>query len=296
MKLCRLPLVLMLTLSLPAALCLPPSRAQQPGKPLPELSDFLKGIRANLRSDRLLLSQYTFTEKSIERKLDKKGNVKSTDEKIYEVYPSFEEGLTYRRLISKNSKDLSQEEIEKQDREHDKKVREWEQKLKREGADQRARRLAKEAEEKRKEEETIDELFQLYQIAMAAREILDENTAIVVTFTPRSDYKPRTKDGKMLAKFAGRAWFCEQDYQLIRIEVTLIDNISFGMGLLARLNKGATASFQRRKVQNEIWLPAEAHFRGEARLLLFKGLRIDAISEYSDYMKFSVETQVKFRR
>jgi hypothetical protein len=65
----------------------------------------------------------------------------------------------------------------------------------------------------------------------------------------------------------------------------------FGFGLLAKLKKGSRAQILRRKINDEIWLPAEAHFVGNARLLLVKGLHIDALSEYSDYKKFSVATE-----
>jgi hypothetical protein len=44
-------------------------------------------------------------------------------------------------------------------------------------------------------------------------------------------------------------------------------------------------------VNGELWLPSEARFRGRARVLLVKGLRIDSLSEYSDYKKFEVETE-----
>jgi hypothetical protein len=273
-----------------------PAQAQQPDKPLPELNEFLKGVRAHLVSDDLLLSQYTYNEKETESALDDKGKVKSTVEKIYEVYPSLEEDLTYRRLISKDGKPLDKKAIDKQDREQDKKRQDWTKKLEREGTDEHAWRMTKEAEEKRKEQEIIDELFQLYRIDLAGREILEGSTAIVLTFNPRDDYKPHTDDGKILARVAGRAWICEDDYQVIRVEARLIDNLSFGMGVLARLNKGAILTFQRRRINNEIWLPAEVRFTGNARILLVKGLRLDITSVYSNYTKFTVETQVKFRK
>jgi hypothetical protein len=46
----------------------------------------------------------------------------------------------------------------------------------------------------------------------------------------------------------------------------------------------------RRKVNDEIWLPAEARFIGQARVLLVKTIRLDTLSEYSDYKKFTVAT------
>lgn len=273
-----------------------PQTQTQSEKPLPALDDFLKEVRKHLSSDRLLLSQYTYTEKVTVRELDGKGKIKSTHESIYEVYPSHEPGLTYRRQIAKDGKPTSPQDLEKQDRKQDKKLKDHEKKLEREGIGARERRLAKEAEEERKEEIAIDEMFRLYQIRMEGRETLDEHPAVILSFQPRPDYRPKTDEGKILAKIAGRAWFNEQDCELARMEVKLIDNISLGWGLLARLNRGAAGVLQRRKINNEIWLPAEVHFTGSARLLLLKGMNVDFRGQYSDFLKFTVETQVKFRK
>jgi hypothetical protein len=272
-----------------------PSSPVQAEKPLPELQNFLAGVRSHLRSDRLLLSQYTYTEKDIVQALDKKGNIQSSHEIVHEVYPSLEEGLTYRRLMSKDGKPTSQKDLDKQDRAYDKKARDHRKDLEREGTNERARRLAKEAEEKRKEDESIDEAFQLYLIRMAGREILDGRPAVALTFDPRPGYKPRTKDGKTLIKFGGKAWFYEQDYELIRLEVRLLENYSLGGGLLLRLNKGATAVLRRSKINDEIWLPMEVRFNGSGRLLLLKGLNLNFIGQYSDFKKFTVETSIQFK-
>ena len=82
----------------------------------------------------------------------------------------------------------------------------------------------------------------------------------------------------------------EEDIQVVRAEAELLDTFSYGLGIFARLYKGATASFVRRKVNGEVWLPARARFQGHARLFLLKGLRIDSVSEYADYKKFEVAT------
>jgi hypothetical protein len=268
--------------------------AQDSAKPLPNLDEFLKGVRAHLHSDRLLLSQYTYTQKQTEHQFDKKGKLRKTIVRVFEVYPSLEEGFTYMRLISRDGKPLSSAELEKQDRAHDKKVREHARKLEREGTDEKTRRLAKEAEERRKEDKDIDELFQLYQISMVGRENLDGHSAIQLTFQPRTNYKPKTTEAKIMMKVAGKAWIGEEDYELLRLQFELIDTISIGLGMLIRLNKGTSATFQRRRVNNEIWLPAESRFAGSARILLVKGLRTESISEFSDYRKFSVSSTVTF--
>jgi hypothetical protein len=268
--------------------------AQESTQNLPEINSFLKNVRAHLRSDRLLQSQYTYKLKETEIQLGKKDDTKKTEVNEYEVYPSLEEGFTYLRHISKNGKPLSPEEIEKQDRKHDEKLNERAQEMERGGADDRARRLAKEAEEKRKEDAITDELFQLYAISMMGRDVIDGTSTILLQFKPRKDYKPKSREAKILAKVSGRAWFCEEDYELTRIEVELIEDLKFGLGVLARLNKGAKGVFLRRRINGEIWLPAETSFSGSARLMLLKGMRIKTISEFSDYKKFTVGTSIQF--
>ena len=194
------------------------------------------------------------------------------------------------RLISRNDKPLSEKELQEKDNSHDKKLREHERKLQREGTDEKARRLAKEAEEQRKEEEIKKELFQLYDISMVGREVIDGHPTIDLAFQPRPKYKPRSREATILMKVAGHAWFEEDDHELVRIRCELIDTFSIGLGMLVRLNKGTTGSFERRRVNDEIWLPAEIRFAGSARILLLKGVRMDMISEYSDYKKYTVSS------
>jgi hypothetical protein len=121
--------------------------------------------------------------------------------------------------------------------------------------------------------------------------MLDGRSAVVATFTSRPGLETSTRPGKVLKKFSGKAWIDEADRQLVRVEAELTDDLSFGFGILAKLRKGARAEMQRRKVNDEIWLPSEVHFMGHARLFLVKGLNVDTLSQYSDYKKFTVETE-----
>jgi hypothetical protein len=260
-------------------------------KPLPELDSFLRGIRQHIHTDRIIQSQYTFTEKSIFRELNSDERIKNTETRVYEVYPSANPSLTYRKLISKNDEPPGAKDMEKSDNDYDKRRREEQRKLSEETAQQKRRREEKELEAKRKEEETIDEAFRLYKISMIGREWMEGTPVIGFTFEPRPGYTPKTDDGKILLKVHGKAWFDEESYELVRIEAELIDGISFGVGILAKIHKGTHLSFQRRKVNNEVWLPASSHFVGTGRILLFKGFRIDQETVYSDYRKFTVETE-----
>jgi len=259
-------------------------------RPLPDTRAFLEEVRQNLRSDRLLLEQYTFTEKRTERRLDGKGAVKKSSVETFEVYPSAEPGKMYRRLIARDGVPLPAAELAEEDRKQAERAEKSERKLADEDAAARAKRLAKEQDDLREEKDVIDELFRMDDLVMEGRELVDGRSTIVIAFSPRPGYKPVTKGGKVLQKLAGRAWLDEEDKQLARIEAHLLENLGVGPAGVARLQKGASSYFYRRKVNDEIWLPAEARFTGAAKVLLLFGAKVDAFFEYGDYKKFSVST------
>jgi hypothetical protein len=269
-----------------AILAAPPVRAAD--GVVPDTRRFLEEVRENLQSDEALLDQYTFTEVFQESKLDSKGAVKKTTTEVYEVYPSIEPRKIYRRLVSRDGARLSEAELAEQDRKHEEKTEKREQRI---AAHDAAASESYADENRRKERAIVDEIFRMDDIGVVGRETVDGRPTILVSFTPRPGYKPVTEGGKVIQKLAGRAWIDEADIQLVRLEAKLVDSMGVGPAKLARLQKGATAFFQRKKVNGEVWLPAEARFSGAAKALLLFGTRIDVHSTYGDYKKFSVSTE-----
>ena len=50
------------------------------------------------------------------------------------------------------------------------------------------------------------------------------------------------------------------------------------------------ATYQRRKVNGDAWLPAEVTWTASARVLLLRRLRLRGTSEFSDYRRYNVDT------
>jgi hypothetical protein len=128
---------------------------------------------------------------------------------------------------------------------------------------------------------------------MLRREIIDGHSTIVLSFKARPGSKPKTRDGKMWQHIAGKVWVSEEDYQLVRMDAEIIDSISIGFGLLAKVHKGARLFAERRKLNNEVWLPSKVEASVSGRLLLLKGINLHQINEYSDHRKYQVETILK---
>jgi hypothetical protein len=279
-------LALTLALAGPSA-----SRAEEPDRPLPDARSLIDGVRETLRSDRTLLADYTFTETHTESHLDSKGHVKKTKTEVYEVYPSADSGRMYRRLIARDGKLLGPEELTRQDRKELERSEKRRLRLEHETPEERARRLARKEEQLRKEREVVEELFRMDEVAVAGRETIDGRSAILLTFRPRSDHRPKTHAARVLKRIAGRAWIDEQDLQLVRVEGELLDGLGVGPGRVFRLKKGARAYFERRKVNGGAWLPVEGRFVGAAKVLFVTVGRLDAKSRYSDHKKFTVSTE-----
>jgi len=267
--------------------------ADGPAPPIADERAFLEEVRQNLKSDETLLEQYTFTERYTERKLNGKGAVKETRSETYEVYPSLEPGKLYRRLIARDGVPLSEKELAEQDRKQEAKTEKRERLRAEEETDPeaRARRTAKDEARAKRERDVIDEVFRMDDIKITGREMVDGRDTVIVTFSPRPGYKAITKGGKVIQKLQGTAWIDAADRELVRLETRLVDTLGVGPAKVARLQPGSNGYFQRRKVNNEIWLPASARFEGAARLLLVFGGRVEISSEYGDYKKFSVATE-----
>jgi hypothetical protein len=273
-----------------AALALPVNGQD---RPLPELKTFMAEARTRLQADDVRQSEYVYVETRRERKLDKSGRATKETLEVFESYPALPGEFRWQRQTVKDGKPVPPSELAKQDRERQQKVMEYARKLEREPEKVRAAEQKKRDQERRDTERAVDDALVVYDFRMVGREAIAGHDTVVLTFTPRKNARPKTREGKVMKHFAGKAWVSESEYELVRLEAEAIETASFGLGLLARVHKGSRAAFERRKVNGEQWLPASASYTASARVMLLKMLRVGGTSEFSDYRKFGVTTETK---
>jgi hypothetical protein len=121
--------------------------------------------------------------------------------------------------------------------------------------------------------------------SLAGRATWQGEPAIVIAFEPRPGAPLRSREARIAHAFTGRVWVHEHEYEVMRIEATAVDDVSFGFGMIARLHKGLRASFERRRVDG-VWLPSETRFTGTGRALLVRKLAIDFVRTYDSYRRF----------
>jgi hypothetical protein len=267
-------------------LLLAPTKAQD--RPLPDLATFVAAVRVHLNTDEERQSGYAYRERTTEEKVDEAGRPVHTSVKVFEVYPGLPGEDRYRRLIEQDGKPVSPDTLASGDRVRQKAVESYARSISTDaGRQEDARRRGK---DRREVEAAIDDLFRIYEIQLVGRESIDGHDTIVAALTPRAGVKPQTDDGKMMRHFKARAWVSDPDYEVVRVEISALDDLSIGWGLFARVHKGASATYQRRKVNEEVWLPERVTWNGSGRLFLLKRLRMRGVSEFSGYRKFTVDT------
>jgi hypothetical protein len=265
---------------------------QDEAKPLPELQTFLADFRRSLHTDDLLLSDYTFTEKRTSIELDSNRKPKKTEVNVFQVFPGTCERPGYRRQIVKNGIPVSEKDLQKQDQEHQKQIASGGQPRGRGGPPVGKTRNCD--DRLKNEQKILDDLFGLYDIRIVRREAIGEHPTLLVTFNPRPNYKPQTRQGGIMKHVAGRAWVSEDDHQLARLDAEVFETISIGFGMLAKLQKGTHILSERRKFNDEVWLPARTEISLQARVFMLKGFNMQQIVEYSDHKKFTVDTILTF--
>lgn len=270
---------------LPSSFVLPVADARAGERPLPDTATLVREVRARLRPDRELLSRYTYIERREEVKVSKLGEVTEGPVKVYEVYPSLEPGNTYKRLVAVDGKPLSRAELAEADRKHREDLRKEREKRARETPAQRRTREAEEAGKRREREAVIDEIFDAYDIRIAGRDTIRGHGTFVAHLEPRPSHRPRSDEGELMKKLRVKAWVSDSDYELVRVEAEVIDDITVGWGIIGRLHQGARGVYERRKVNGEIWLPALEVIQATGRALLFRTFDVHTVTEWYDYKR-----------
>jgi hypothetical protein len=279
-----------IVVSIVASAVIQPIRAQD--RPLPELQTFLAQARQHLRTDPQLLSQYTFRQRETELHLTKFGKLTTGPVKVYEVYPAANPDDSYRRLVEVDGKPRDPDELAREDRKHQQRVLTDAGRRERETASDREKRLKQEAKERQEYDDLFDDVFRVYTFQIVGRQPIDGHSTVILDFNPRPDAVAKTADGKSLKKIKGRAWISEADHELVRVQAVMLDDLAV-RGFLGKLYAGTTASFTRRKINGEVWLPSEMSVKATGRALIRK-FNIDMLVQYSDYRKFSVKTDTEF--
>lgn len=229
---------------------------QGQARPLPSSTEFYPAVIANLAKSDREQYRYAYRERRTEVHTNPFGRIGTGGLALYDVTPGKELGIYQRRLIERDGKPVTDEKPEILDR-----------------------------RDRGKSNPSIDDVINTLDFTIRARELLSGRDTIIIDFAPKKESNPKTRQGRIAKAFKGSAWVDEDTHEVMRVEATSIDTISYGLGFVARLGAGTKATLSRERIDSSVWLPTSIRLTGDGRALLFRKLNIDYVIEWFNYRR-----------
>jgi hypothetical protein len=263
-------------------------------RPLPEAEALFRAVRENLVRAERETHLYTYKERRTDIHTNPFGRLGTGGVSIFEVYPSPMRRLVYRRLIEKDGMPIPAAEIAEQDREYRARVAAVQKETAARGpADQRV--LEGEAQGAReRRQRAVDDVVETLTFKVKGRVTRKGVPSIAITFTPRPDARPSTRQGRIAQKFTGTIFVDERVNEVTGLEATSIGDISYGYGIVARLGEGTAVTLVREPVEGNLWMPTRLTMKGQGRALVVRRLVIDFAIDWFDYQRLPIESLAPF--
>jgi hypothetical protein len=238
-----------------AALLFQAATARDP-RPLPDPKPFLEAVRANLAMSQDEQNRFSYKERRTELHLNPFGRIGTGETRVIGVTPIEGGAAIMRQLLERDGKPVTN-----------------------------STPTRRQVRPSIRGTSVVDDVAAMLDVAIDHRDTLDGRDAIVVRFKPRRDANPRTREARFARSFTGQIWIDEQASEVARVDAKAVDDLSFGYGVLGRLNEGATVTVRRRPIDPNLWLPVSIRFNGEGRALLFRKLTIDFAIDWFEYRR-----------
>jgi hypothetical protein len=255
---------------------------------LPDLQALFKEIDDNQKAIDKIKENYAGTRNEEQTEYDKTGKVTKHEVKEYSFF--YLNGDEISTLTKKDGTPLGGDEQRKENEKTQKEIQEIQKNQdKKEAKEEKAK---EEGKEKKDDDDDvgIEVFLRACQFVNPRRERFRGQDVLVFDFEPNPEFKPHKLAEKVVHELAGVIWIDEKAHDVARLEAYFVGDFKFGGGLIANLQKGTSFTFEQAFLNNEVWLPTYEEAHVGVRLLLLKGIKVNAVTRYSDYKKFNVES------
>ncbi len=192
-------------------------------RPLPDIPELMQEVLKNQRKGEAVRKDYLFHEVETSRETDGHGGVKKTETKEYDIF--WVGGVPVQRLVKKDGKDLSAEELKKENERIDKEVAKA--KERRAKADSQG----KDTDPRGNEEITPSRFLELGTFTNPRRVTLNGRDTIAVDYAgdPKAKTKNRAED--VVRDLLGTVWVDEEDKVIVKLEGHFVNAFKIGGGV-----------------------------------------------------------------
>jgi hypothetical protein len=253
-------------------------------KALPNIATLMRQVEANERRSETIQHDYLYREANSLETRDSREAVKKTETREMEVF--WLNGVQVVRTLKKNGKELSAEELKKENEKIDEQVKK--------GKDRRDKADAegKETDSRGHDEITLARILELGSFSNERREVVNGRPTIVVDYAGDPKAKTHNYAEGFFRELAGTVWVDEEDQAIQHVEGHVDHDFHIGGGLVVNVKKGTWFKATFAKINGEVWLPQAIEGDGHARYLLFVSLNGHFVGRTSDYRKFKATSTI----
>lgn len=206
--------------------------------------------------------QITYTKLGLMEEIDRKGKVKTREEKLYAV--RFHADKVQMKLLRLNGANPSDRQIQN------------------EAEEDIESRKREDARSPRAEERPLyltPELVAKYEFTFLERQMVNGRSSFALSFQAKPGLVAKGIADRFLNQIAGKIWIDEQDFEIARAEVHLRSPVTLWGGVLGAM-KRFDYSLERTRLEQGIWFNRVSKGDFELRKL-FDARRIRTRSEWS---------------
>jgi len=115
----------------------------------------------------------------------------------------------------------------------------------------------------------------------------EEDGCVRLTFNPNSRYTPPSRELHVFHSLRGKIWIDRAQKRLARVEGSLFEDVTFGFGLLGRLNKGGTFKVVQQQVAPQHWEAVSLDININGHAVLFKTINVKHRQMLSGFQRVS---------
>jgi hypothetical protein len=252
--------------------------------PLPDIPTLMRQVEINQRTSEDIQKTYLYHSVVTRTEVDSHG--RDTKVLTTESDHFWLNGVPVERTLRRNGKDLTPDELAKEDQRIDKEAHKAHDRREKGDAN------GKETDPRGNDEITVSRFLSLGAFTNPRRIQLDGRSTIVVDYAGDPHAKAQNRAEDAVRDLAGTIWVDEQDKAIVRLEGRFAQPFKLGAGLFVDVKANTSFMLQQRKVNDEVWLPARVQAQGSARIFLFASFTGRVLVVNSGYRKFRTSSRV----
>lgn len=145
---------------------------------------------------------------------------------------------------------------------------------------------------RRKDAEQCDAFMRMIPDAFLFDYAGESGNLVKVVFKPNPNFRPPSREGRVLQQMAGEIWVDARQKRLVSINGRLMNEVKFAGGFLGHLEKGGQFTVKRAELAPGDWEVTEMTVNMRGKALLFKSITVQQKELHSNFERIPDDLSV----